>query len=72
MLWALAQRQKDIDRARGEGREQGLEEGREQGLEEGREQGLEEGRQQVIREMVERGVELPPEIFKDLEEPPQR
>lgn len=52
MLWALAQRQKDIDKARGEGRE--------------------EGRQQIIREMVERGVDLPPEILKDLKTPEQR
>ena len=63
MFWALAQRQKDIDKARGQGRKEGREEGREKGLQEGREQ--------VIREMVERGVDLPPEILKDLREPKQ-
>lgn len=57
MLWALAQRQKDMDIAR----EQGREEGREQGREEGREQ----GREQVLRAIVERGVTLPPEILEE-------
>ena len=61
MLWALAQRQKDMDRAR----EQGREEGREQGREEGREQGQEEGREQVLKAIVERGVKLPPEILEE-------
>ena len=56
MFWALAQRQKDMDKARGEGREEGRE----------------EGRQEAIRELVERGVKLPPEILKDLKEPKQR
>ena len=56
MFWALAQRQRDIDKARGEGRQEGRE----------------EGRQEAIREMVERGIELPPEILKDLKEPKQR
>lgn len=65
MLWALAQRQNDMNKARGEGREAGLEEGREEGRREGRE----EGRQQVIREMVRRGVTLPPEILESLDEP---
>ena len=65
MLWALAQRQKDMDKARVEGMEMGREEGREKG----REEGLEEGRQRMIREMMELGVNLPPEILKDLKEP---
>ena len=56
MFWALAQRQRDIDKARGEGRQEGRE----------------EGRQEAIGEMVERGIELPPEILKDLKEPKQR
>lgn len=52
MFWALAQRQKDIDKARGQGREEGRE----------------EGRQQVIRKMADIGIELPEEILKDLKD----
>ena len=48
MFWALAQRQRDIDKAKKEAREQ------------------------LIREMMESGVELPPEILKDFKEPKQR
>ena len=34
----------------------------------GREEGLKKGREEVIRELLERGVELPPEVIRDLEE----
>ena len=61
MLWALAQRQNDMNKARGEGWEEGRKEGREEGRE--------EGRQQAIREMVKRGVTLPPEILESLNKP---
>ena len=61
MLWALAQRQNDMNKARGEGREAGREEGREEGRR--------EGRQQAIREMMKRGLPLPPEILESLDEP---
>ena len=57
MLWALAQRQNDMNKARREGREEGRREGRE------------EGRQHVIREMMKRGLPLPPEILESLNEP---
>ena len=90
MLWALAQRQKDIDKARLEGeqkgREEGVEEGRQEGIAEGRQEGIAEGRQegkaegrqegkaegrqegreQMLRELAERGINLPPEILEDL------
>ncbi len=78
MLWALAQRQKDIDKARLEGeqkgREEGVEEGRQEGIAEGREEGRQEGkaegrqegREQMLRELAERGINLPPEILEDL------
>jgi flagellar biosynthesis/type III secretory pathway protein FliH len=56
MLWALAQRQKDIEKWRKEGKEEGRKEGRE------------EGREEAIRELLERGVDLPPEVLKDLED----
>ena len=73
MLWALAQRKKDMDKARIEGREEGRKEGREEGREEGRmegqKEGRKEGRRQVIREMTKRGVTLPPEILESLDEP---
>ena len=69
MLWVLAQRQNDMNKARGEGREAGREEGRKEGREAGREEGRREGRQQAIREMVKRGVTLPPEILESLDEP---
>ena len=48
MLWALAQRHKDMEKAR-----------------------VEE-RQRLIREMVERGVNLPPDMLKDLKDTEER
>ena len=70
MLWALAQRQKDIDKARLEGeqkgREEGVEEGRQEGIAEGKAEGRQEGREQMLRELAERGINLPPEILEDL------
>ncbi len=44
MFWALAQRQKDIDKWRKEGRE--------------------EGRTRIERELVEQGIEVPPEAIQ--------
>ena len=78
MLWALAQRQKDIDKARlegeqkgrvegiEEGRQEGIAEGREEGRQEGKAEGRQEGREQMLRELAERGINLPPEILEDL------
>ncbi len=54
MLWALAQRQKDIERAR----------------QEGRQEGREEGREQALRDPLDRGVDLPPELLKEIERAP--
>ncbi len=54
MLWALAQRYTDMEKARKEGREQGREEGRE------------EGRERILKALVERGIELPPDILEEL------
>ena len=56
MFWAIAQREKDI------------EQGREQGREEGREQGREQGREELLRDLLERNVDLPPEILRELED----
>ena len=58
MLWALAQRYTDMEKARKEGREEGREEGRKEGREEGRER--------VLLALMERGVELPPDILEEL------
>ena len=58
MLWALAQRYTDMEKARKEGRE----EGRKEGLEAGREQ----GRDRILQALAERGVELPRDILDDL------
>ena len=66
MFWALAQIAKDIDKWRAEGREQGRVEGRE----EGREQGREEGRQQVIKLLAEQNIDLPQELLKEINGPP--
>ncbi len=52
MFWALAQRQKDIDKWRKEGREEGWEEGRE------------DERTRIERELVEQGIEVPPEAIQ--------
>lgn len=60
MFWALAQREKDIER----GRQKGREEGREEGIQKGRE----EGRDEVIRKLLEKNVDIPPEILKELED----
>ena len=54
MLWALAQRYTDMEKARKEGREEGLKEGRE------------EGRERILKALVERGFELPPDILEEL------
>ena len=56
MFWAMAQRKKDIER------------GRQQGREEGREEGREAGREELIRDLLERNVDLPPEILRELED----
>lgn len=50
MLWALAQRRKDMDQARKEGREEGRE----------------EGRDKVLLALKERGIELPPDFLEEL------
>ncbi len=60
MLWALAQRKKDMDQARQEGRQEGIETGRQEGWE------------SALRELVELGVDLPPELLKDLKESARR
>ncbi len=60
MLWALAERQRDIDRGREEGRAEGRREGRQEGMEE------------AIRKLLERGVDLPPDVIKDIEKPEQK
>lgn len=74
MLWALAQRYTDMEKARKEGREEGreegLEEGREEGQEEGRQEGREEGREEgrdkVLLALKERGIELPSDFLEEL------
>ena len=48
MFWALAQRQKDIEKGRKEGRQ--------------------EGRDEVIRKLLEKRVDIPPEILKELKD----
>ena len=64
MFWALAQREKDIEK----GRQQGREEGRQQGREEGKEEGRQQGREEVLRKLQEQSVDIPPEILRELEE----
>lgn len=58
MLWALAQRYTDMEKARKEGYLEGLEEGREEARR--------EWRNRVLLALVERGVELPPDILEEL------
>ena len=50
MLWALAQRYTDMEKARKEGREEGREEGHEE----------------VLSALVKRGIELPTDILEGL------
>ena len=70
MFWALAQREKDIEKGREEGRKEGREEGREKGREEGREKGREEGREyergRIERVLRERGIEIPPDVAREI------
>lgn len=70
MFWALALREKDIEKGREEGREVGREEGREVGREEGREVGCEEGREyerkRIERVLRESGVVIPPEVEQEI------
>lgn len=54
MLWALAQRYTDMEKARKEG------------YLEGREEARREGRNRVLLALVERGVELPPDLLEEL------
>ena len=59
MFWALAQREKDIER----GREKGREEGREKGREEGREERDKEI-ERSLQDLAKQGVEIPPEVIR--------
>ena len=54
MFWALAQREKDIEK------------GREKGREEGREEGREYERQRIERVLRESGVEIPTEVIREI------
>ena len=64
MLWALAQRYTDMEKARKEGREEGRED--REGRQEGRQEGREEGREKVLSALAKRGIELPPDILEEL------
>ena len=66
MFWALAQRDKDIEKGREEGREAGLEEGREAGREAGLEAGREHERERIERLLRESGVEIPPDVAREI------
>ena len=48
MFWALAQRQKDIEK--------------------GRQQGIQKGRDEVIKKLLEKEIDIPPEILKELQD----
>ena len=50
MLWALAQRYTDMEKARNEGREEGRKEGREK----------------LLSALAKRGIELPPDVLEEL------
>ena len=54
MFWALAQREKDIEK------------GRERGREEGREEGREHERERIERVLREGGVEIPPDVAREI------
>ena len=57
MLWTLATRHRDMEKSRQEGREEGREEGRQ------------EGREEIIRKLLEGGIDLPPDLLKNIEKP---
>ncbi len=62
ILWALAQRCTDMEKARREGYLEGLQEAREEAREEARKEGVE----QILLALKERGVELPPDLLEEL------
>ena len=66
MLWALAQRYTDMEKARKEGREEGRKEGYLEGLQEAREEARKEGREKILLALKERGVEMPPDLLEEL------
>ncbi len=55
VFWALAQREKDIEKRRAEGRAVGVQEGRAVGVQEGRAVGVQEGRAQGLTEGLREG-----------------
>ena len=57
----IGERHKDMEKARGR-----------RGRQEGNKQGREEGKEQVLRDLLDRGVELPPELLKDMGESTKR
>ena len=63
MFWALAQREKDIER------------GRQEGIEKGREEGFEEAWEKLIQLLAEQNVSLSPEALAEIKdrskEPPK-
>ncbi len=63
VFWALAQREKDIEKRRAEGRARGREEGREEGREMGREIGRREEQERILLSLLERGIQVPPGII---------
>ena len=79
MFWALAQREKDIERGRQkgreEGREEGIQKGREEGIEKGREAGFEEAWEKLIQLLAEQNVSLSQEALAEIKdrskEPPK-
>lgn len=58
VFWALAQREKDIEKRR--------EEGRAQGVEVGIAQGRREEREEILQNLTAHGIEIPPEIVSAL------
>ena len=67
MFWALAQREKDIERGR--------QKGREEGILKGREEGFEEAWEKLIQLLAEQNVSLSPEALAEIKdrskEPPK-
>ena len=68
MFWAIAQREKDIEKGRQEGHREGRQEGQREGRQEGQREGRQKGREELIRELLEQKVDLPTEILRELED----
>ncbi|MEB3294507.1 MAG: DUF2887 domain-containing protein [Synechococcales bacterium] len=67
MLGISLEKTRVYQEAKEEGREEGLQEGREKGLQEGLQEGLQQQRSLILKQLVRRVGELPPELRQQVQ-----